>query len=80
MIVLGVVNIPIYVLIGKVIFGCWSDFLEAVKFWLTPDSLSMFRGEYTDDIWAELKLGFLIGVCGACVYFEYLFIQKVFMN
>ena len=80
LIVLGVVNIPLYMFIGKLIFGDWADFWEAVKFWLTPDLFSLFRGEYWDDWWAEIKLGFFIVACGGCVFGEYMLIHKLFMS
>ncbi len=80
LIVLGVANIPLYLLIGKVFLGGWAGFWDAVKFWLTPDVLSAFNGEYWDDWWAELKLGLFIAACGGCVYGEYVLVQKLFMN
>ena len=59
--------VPLYMLL----FKDWDDFLESVKFWLMPDIISMFRGKYWEDAWAELKLlvwlGISIGV-GALVY------------
>ena len=79
-IVLAVVNIPLYLILGKFFFDGWSGFWDAVKFWLTPDLFSAFKGEYWDDWWAELKLGFFIVACGAAVVAEYIFIQKHFMN
>ena len=79
-IVLVLVNIPLYLLIGKVFFGGWEDFWDAVKFWLTPDLFSLFKGEYWEDCWAEMKLGFFIIACGGCVFGEYMLIQKLFMN
>ncbi|MDP6470357.1 MAG: hypothetical protein QGI81_05085 [Pseudomonadales bacterium] len=80
LIVLGVVNIPVYVLIGKGIFGSWGDFWDAVAFWFTPDLISAFRGEYMDDWWGELKLSFFLIACGVCVYGEYLLIAKYFLG
>ena len=77
-IVMAVINIPLFILIGKVIFGSWEDFWDAVKFWLTPDALSLFTGEYWDDIWAEFKLGFFVVTCGACVYGQLWLIVKWF--
>jgi hypothetical protein len=80
LIVLSVVNIPLYLVIGKVLFGGWVEFLDAVKFWFTPDVFSLFRGEYADDFWAELKIGLFVVLCGACVFGEFRLIQKLFMD
>lgn len=60
------------VLMYRITFEDWDDFVEAVKFWLTPDIISIFRGEWTEDMWAELKLTwFLLGVAvlSGLVYF-----------
>ncbi len=62
------------VLLYMLLFEDWDDFLECVQFWLMPDIISMFRGKYWEDVWAELKLlvwlGISIGV-GALVYHNF---------
>lgn len=45
----------------RVFFSGMSDFLDAVRFWFTPNILSLFRGESTQDWWAEMKLALWIG-------------------
>ena len=80
LIVLSVVNIPLYLVIGKVMFGGWAEFWDAIKFWFTPDVLSMLKGEYADDFWAEMKIGLFIVLCGVCVFGEFTLIQRLFMN
>ena len=77
-VILAVLNIPIYILIGKVFFGDFAGFLTALKFWFTPDVFSLFKGRYWDDTMAEMKLGVFIFVCGLCVYGEYKLILKLF--
>ena len=52
-------------------FGDREEFFECIRFWLTPDIISLFRGEWGDDWWAEWKLGFwfLMGIVpGVLVY------------
>lgn len=78
LIVAAVIDIPLFILIGKIFFGCWSDFWDAIVFWITPDMLSMLTGEYWDDLWAELKLGLFVVTCGACLWGELLLIAKLF--
>ena len=80
LVVLGVVNIPLYIFIGKLFFSDWDDFGEAIRFWFTPDLWSAFRGEYWEDWLAELKLGLFLVACGGCVYGEYVLIHKLFMS
>src|SRR5437762_14327389 len=60
-------NIAVYVLIGWMIFGTWGNFFEAVRFWFTPDIISLFRGEYWEDRWESMKLGFWLLGCAAAV-------------
>ena len=75
-IILLIANIPVYFGIGWIFFPTLDDFWEAIKFWLTPDFISMFRGEYWVDRWAELKLFFWILSCIACVFGEIQLIDK----
>ena len=35
----------------RVFFSGLSDFLQALRFWLTPDIFSLFRGEFMEDWW-----------------------------
>lgn len=79
LIILAVVNIPVYLYLGKLFFGDWAGFWEVVRFWFTPDIISAFRGEYWEDWSAELKLGIFLVGCGAIVYGEYLLISKIFL-
>lgn len=76
LIVLAVGNIPIYLLIGTIFFNGWADFFECIRFWLTPNIISMFRGEYGEDIMSEWKLGFFVLTCGGAVFVEYLALFK----
>ena len=71
-------NIPLYILIGKLLFGSWGDFWDAIVFWIKPDLWSLLDGEYWDDTWAEIKLGFFVILCGACIYGELWLIVLLF--
>lgn len=78
--VLGVLNVPVYILIGRVLFEDWSGFFESVKFWLTPDIISWFRGERWEDAWAETRLLLFVVLCVIAVVLEYLSINKHFFS
>lgn len=78
--ILIVVNIPLYYFSWKWIFKCWEGFWECVRFWLTPDIVSMFRGEYGQDWFSELKLGWWIFLCVAAVAIEYAAIHHFFLR
>ena len=55
-------------LLFKPFFGDLGGFLECLRFWLTPDIFSLFRGEWAEDWWAEMKLGMWL-ICGVAVGF-----------
>ncbi len=76
-VLLIVINAPVYFLVGKVVFGTWEDFWEAVRFWFTPDLFSALMGEFWEDAWAELKLLFFLAVCGGCVWGEYVLVHRL---
>ncbi|HZW11115.1 MAG TPA: hypothetical protein VFF69_14530 [Phycisphaerales bacterium] len=54
--ILTAANLPLFIGLGKVVFGGWGEFLDCLAFWVRPDLLSALRGEWTDDLWAECKL------------------------
>ncbi len=68
LIVLVVCSIPLYIGYGWVIFDGWAGFLECVKYWLMPDIISLARGEWGEDAWAEMKLLYWIVLCAATTY------------
>ncbi len=60
-IVLGILNIPIYRWSFKRIFGSKEVFYECLKYDFTPDFISLFRGELLKDMAAEYRLsGFVL--------------------
>jgi hypothetical protein len=69
-------NIPVYWLLGWLIFKTWGAFFECLKFWLTPEIFSAFNGEYWDDVWAETKLFLWLFACGACVFAEHMLLRR----
>ena len=77
-ITLGLANIPIYIFLGKVFFGGWEGFFEALFFWFKPDLFSAFHGEFWDDWWAEFKLAIFIVACVALVWGEFGLFRDLF--
>ncbi len=73
-----IVGAAALVLSFKPFFGDFSGFLECVKFWIKPEIFSLFRGEYFEDIWAEMKLGIWLLIGGAAGYGTYILLQKIF--
>ena len=77
-VILAVVNVPVYLFLGKRFFTDWQGLWEAVKFWLTPDIISMFRGEYFEDWWESAKLFVFVALCLAVVAAEYTVLDSYF--
>jgi hypothetical protein len=76
--VLGIIaGIVVLVSLFKPFFDDLSGFLECVRFWFTPDIISMFRGEWGDDWLAELKLGVWLACGGATGYAVYTGLTKL---
>lgn len=58
-----ITGLAVLILLFKPFFGDMSGFLECLRFWLTPDFVSLFRGEWQEDWLGEMKLFFWL-VCG----------------
>jgi outer membrane protein assembly factor BamB len=71
--VLTIANIPVYLGLGSIFFGDWSGFFECLRFWFTPDWVSLCNGEYFEDRWAETKLFLFAAICLLAIYGEYKF-------
>jgi hypothetical protein len=67
----AVVGIGTMVFLFKPFFGCSGGFLECLRYYFTPDVISLFRGQWGEDWWAETKLFVWVacgGVMGLAVY------------
>ena len=61
----------------RLFFENFGDFLECVRYYLTPDIISWFRGEWAEDWWAETKLFFYFGLSAGCGAVTYLGLHKL---
>jgi len=78
-IVLLLVNIPLYKIIFKFMFRDSDDFKESIKFSFTPDIYSLFKGRYWKDRIGEAKLSFFVLACIIAIMVEYSII-RAFIN
>lgn len=62
------------------VFREWEEFWECIRFWLTPDWLSAFRGEFGEDMWSEMRLFFWVVLCGLAIYGEWYVIAHMIMK
>lgn len=44
------------------LFGDWEEFVECLKFGVTPEFWSALMGKWHDDVWAEIKLLIFFGL------------------
>jgi len=70
-VILGVLNIPLYLFLGKIFFNGWEGFGEAIMYWFKPDLWSWMSGEGFEDMMAEIKLAIFFAVCALVVYGEF---------
>ena len=61
--IVAVVSIPLYWVIGRFVFDDWQDFLDHLRLWYQPIWLSALRGEFHEDLWAQVKLFMFLGLC-----------------
>jgi hypothetical protein len=49
-------------LLFRFFFDDFGDFMECIRFWLTPDIVSLFRGEWMENEWATMKVFLYFGL------------------
>jgi len=59
------------VLTCKIFFDSKEDLFEAIRYWFTPDIISMFQGRAVEDFFGELKLFLWIGATALGAYGGY---------
>lgn len=67
----------VYKLLFNMIFMDNDDFNESLRYSLTPDIMSLFRGRYWKDRAGEFKLGFFIVLCIIATTIEYWIINGI---
>lgn len=68
-ILLGVFGgLAVAYMLYKLLFDTLDEFWDCVRFWFTPEIISLFRGQYYEDMWAELKLVIWLVVSIGCGY------------
>jgi hypothetical protein len=72
-----IAGLVVLVLLFKPFFGDMTGFWECVRFWLTPDIISLFRGEWGEDWLAEMKLGLWLACGGGAGFAVYTGLTKL---
>ncbi|WP_428634742.1 hypothetical protein [Sedimenticola sp.] len=63
LVIVAMVSLPVYWLLGRFFFDDWQDFLDHLRLWYQPFWLSALRGEFNEDMWAQVKLFVFLGIC-----------------
>jgi hypothetical protein len=79
LIILAIANIPVYLIVGKIMFDDLDGVKEAAGYWLTPQWIEILRGEATDASWSNLKIFLWLLICGAAVVTEYIALAPHFV-
>ncbi|NLP35034.1 MAG: hypothetical protein GX359_07555 [Clostridiales bacterium] len=67
----------VYKLLFNIIFGSKDEFKNSMRYSLTPDIISLFKGEYWKDQVGEFKLGIFIVLCITVTIVEYKVINGI---
>lgn len=69
--ILVLVNIPVFLALGRLIFGGWGDFLDILGRWTHADWYRNLRQQWQEDPWFTTKLPVFVMVCVLLVVLEY---------
>ena len=70
--ILVLVNIPVFLALGRLIFGGWEDFLLIARHWTRADWYRNLQSQWQEEPWFTAKLPLFVGVCMLLVVLEYL--------
>ena len=65
-----VINLPVYILLGRLFFSSWDKFVLTVYFWIKPDILNAFSGEFWEAKSAEFWLFAWFVLCALTTFAE----------
>lgn len=74
--ILVIINLPVYLAPGRLIFGGWGGFLEALQLWSSADWWFVLEKEWREDRWGTAKLPVFILLCIALPVIEHLMFGK----
>ena len=74
---LALVNIPAYVVLGRLLFKTWDRFLGAVRLWLSFEVILSPWGATSEDFAADSKLCAFLAGSTLIVMTEYLLLSTL---
>lgn len=66
-----VISIPLCFLVAKVFFDNWDGFWDSLRLVIQPDLISLFRGEWNEDLWESFKFWMFLLVCAGVIFGTY---------
>ena len=70
--ILVLVNIPVYLGLGRLIFKDWGGFLEALRLWSNADWWFTLEKQWREDRWDTSRLPVFVLLCIAIPVLEHL--------
>ena len=74
--ILAIVNIPVYLGLGRLIFQDWAGFFETLRLWSNVDWVANIQKEWREDRWGTSKLPAFLLISVLLVVFEHLMFAK----
>ena len=74
--ILVIVNIPVYLGLGRLIFKDWDGLMETLRLWSNTDWLMTIQKEWREDRWETSKLPVFLLLCVLLVVGEYMMFAK----
>jgi hypothetical protein len=73
---LAMVNVPVYLLLGRRLFGTWERFLQSVRLWLTTGTLNGPSDLVTEGVSTDTRLGILFAGSAAVILVEFFLLAQ----
>lgn len=74
--ILVIINIPVYLALGRMIFKDWGSFLESVRLWSSADWWYTLEKQWREDPRGTAQLPLFLLLCVALVVVEHLMFGK----
>lgn len=68
---LVMVNVPVYLLLGRRVFGTWARFMESIQMWLSTPPAHGVGGAATEEMGADIRLGAFLACSAGVVLVEF---------
>ena len=72
-----IADIPLFLWIGKRMFGSWAGFWDQFKWNFVPDVWSLLTGRFLKDILGETKAEIYLFICVAIFIFEVIIVVNI---